>query len=48
MLHIVTGEPIFSKVAAVAVLDPQAWLAPRRGFKIGRNEEIRDNKPPDG
>ena len=48
MLHIVTGEPIFPKVAAGAVLDLKAWLEPRRGSKTGRNKEIRDNRPPDG
>ncbi len=48
MLHIVTGELIFPKVAARAVLDLKAWLEPRRGSKIGRNKEIREKGPPDG
>jgi len=47
-LHIGIGEPIFPKVAAGAVLDPQAWLAPRQGSNIGRNKEIREKGPPDG
>ena len=48
MLHIFTGEPIFPKVAAGAVLDLKAWLEPRRGPKIGPNKEIREKGPPDG